>query len=1843
MIKKEVTVVLAVVALFVISSFSTGIQMSAERPNTEEEDLVDGSLVETILYKNELPADISSKEEIEVLEEYESFYVVRAKSSSLKQLGEGGASLKRLDDRITTSKGRVELSTIKNIDIRTGEDEDALYLIQFIGPIKQRWKEQLQDRGLVLLERVGDRTYLTYGMSHTIHELKDKDHVKSISPYHSDLKIDKGLQNGLKDRAQRKIDVKTRITKDKDLRAFGRRVDDLGGKVRSYNNGGLRYDTLVLTLRGEQVSKLARDPSVVSISEDRSYHLFNDVSSWTTQSYEAEDRSTPVWDHGLTGENQLIGIADTGLDYDHAMFRNKTDEVGEPGEHHRKVNMYYNFSDGKDTDYSGHGTHVSGSAAGDWKNYGAPDDYDGMAPSAKINFYDIGGDNDSLNVPSDISDIFQRQYDEGARVFSNSWGTSSSDYTTEAESVDEFMWNNNDALILFANGNSGPSNNTVASPATAKNLVSVGNAINGVSEDIAESSSKGPTDQGRLKPTVSAPGSRIISSDSDGDQTTMNDEFIHMTGTSMATPITAGGTALIRQYYSEGWHLDGVKDTAEGFAPSGSLMKATLINSAWNMEGRYTGGDMPANGQGWGKINLDDTLYFEDDPRKLDVLNDGSTGGFSNSGESHTHSFYSGTDEDLKLTLAWTDYPGSALQNDLNLLLEGPDGKQYKGNVFSDGLSDTGGEYDDNNVSEQVLIPSSRLKEGEYTVKVIGETISNGPQRYSLIATGDLVRPKASIRTEKEKYNVPPVDKRVRFEVLDSNANSGTNSIDQVNVMTFSDTDSDGVEISVDESGEDTGIFTGEIILSSDSTGDLTVSDNDTVTIIYEDPDRSSSCIKNVAIDIQGPEVAELKEPSARSDTLTPTAAKIRWKTDEEASSKIIYGKNRELEEVSWDENMSINHSVILDELSPNTTYYYKIVNVDDVDSPNLKEDDNGGAYYTFRTPEWPVGMGTGYSGYAYSVSSNEKGIFDRGYITCGYYYTMGFFGPKEGPFYGTIMFDTSEIDVDDLASAELELSTQSNHKPSIENHEWSFEVLTGSSENIFPEPSYNDIEGASTLFNIGNVSGSQLGSALDKVNVEVPDSKLSDLKQNMQDGRVVVRMRMDTPVDYLNMVGWYSGHHGSKEEEMKGPKLVLKEEEDNSAELDLDRDYYSLEDYAHVRLKDADLNTDSEKEEYVEVDVSSESETETLRLTELDKNSPLFKGSIELSSGNGSESGVLSVESDDEITVEYLESDPQRTITESAKIDSVSPQVNDVTADPEVDLTTTINWTTDEPTRSVIRYGGSDVLTSEEIEDGFSTEHSVKLSNLVKGKDYYYRIIATDKAGNKALSPEGGSLRSFSTPSDDIQPSIMVIDDDAKEGNYLTALDNDGLKYDFESVGDTEIPSSSLNGYDITIWITDGFSDTLTVDEQMIIEDYLDNGGRLYLNGEDIGYDIGGTSFYEEYLHAVYRNDTSDSSIIDGITGDPISDGYQDLELGGKYPDEIDPADEQTNVVFNYDNGKNAGLKTDVEDYRLVYLGFEFFEGPAGQSVKDSMMSDIIDWLDPHDRDMVGTKVGISYLSEKNPSWNSTVTIEGVADELTASGSNISEVEYFVDILGEEGSGRNAQLQDDSFDSLFEKFNISIDAVNLSEGKQQIYFRARDEEGNWGKPEKVELNVQDTNKILTQNITLSSGGLTEGWNFVSTKLEPKDKGIDVLLNDPDTGISGKYDKVLYFDAEDDRWSSYIPNRSSQFNDDIIIDHRKGFWIRTTDDCDLTVEGYGPSETTIELRPGWNMVGYPSNDERTASSSLPNEVSKIGLQNGTAEYNVEYYTDLTTVTLRPGDGYWVYNGADEKVQWTVEY
>jgi hypothetical protein len=270
---------------------------------------------------------------------------------------------------------------------------------------------------------------------------------------------------------------------------------------------------------------------------------------------------------------------------------------------------------------------------------------------------------------------------------------------------------------------------------TAKNLIIVGavNPLGGTNyyEEpsdvvVAYYSGSGPTDDGRIKPDITAIGSSVLSANNPNDAA-----YSSWSGTSFSSPAAAGVGLLLQQ----------VKNQKDGGYLRSDMMKALLINTA-NEAGPNLGPDYKF---GFGLIDA-----LKAAQTIINVNEDSFTADLSlTDGGSYTRSFEARGGEPLKVSIAWLDPAGSVtnpmilndrtpkLVNDLDLRIESNGTTYYPWKLNPDNPSAAATQADNvvDNV-EQVFIETPTAGQ-TYTINVTHKgTLTSGSQNFALVVNG---------------------------------------------------------------------------------------------------------------------------------------------------------------------------------------------------------------------------------------------------------------------------------------------------------------------------------------------------------------------------------------------------------------------------------------------------------------------------------------------------------------------------------------------------------------------------------------------------------------------------------------------------------------------------------------------------------------------------------------------------------------------------------------------------------------------------------------------------------------------------------------------------------------------------------------------------------------------------------------------------------------------------------------------------------------------------------------------------------------------------------------------------
>lgn len=643
-------------------------------------------------------------------------------------------------------------------------------LLTLAGPLLPEWQQSLAALGVVLLERMPSGAYSVYLTATQLAQLRGLPFVTGVRAYGVDDTNPTGASARPPVLGAPQPESATGGNERSDVLLH--RAEDMPAVrrwLRARKIKVLAASTRKLRLRLAHDSALALElaalPEIARLDPYVPPTLHNDLARGLL----GIDGGNPGQGVKQTGAGQIVAVADTGLDETHPDFAGRIVGVKALG---RKNDP---------SDPHGHGTHVAGSVLGDGAaSTGA---VRGAAPDARLFFQSLLDRRGGLGgLPLELGDLFQEAYDAGARIHNNSWGANTkSMYTINASEVDGFVAARRDMLIVISAGNDGSATTplhslvgfvdwlSIGSPASCKNALTVGasrssrtsggfstrtygqiwprdypdppiNAerVSGNPESLAAFSSRGPCDDRRIKPDVVAPGTDILSARSAKAKRASfwgehapNKRYAYMGGTSMAAPLVAGCAALVREYLV----------SERGHEPSAALLKAVLVNGTRWLTGTDALADhpfCPNYHQGFGAIFVPGAIPSEHAPELrlefIDLWREPATRQLRASGDVRRYAVTARASSELRLCMAYTDIPGRALQNDLNLFVQHiPSGRKWVGNGHI--RSDLRGPDRDNNIE---IVRIENAPAGEYLVQVAASNILRGPQDFALVLTGAL-------------------------------------------------------------------------------------------------------------------------------------------------------------------------------------------------------------------------------------------------------------------------------------------------------------------------------------------------------------------------------------------------------------------------------------------------------------------------------------------------------------------------------------------------------------------------------------------------------------------------------------------------------------------------------------------------------------------------------------------------------------------------------------------------------------------------------------------------------------------------------------------------------------------------------------------------------------------------------------------------------------------------------------------------------------------------------------------------------------------------------------------------
>lgn len=672
------------------------------------------------------------------------------------------------------------ISTINSTSVlNEAQAAQTEWIIQYKNFVTEGIKQELQKAGVEIYSYLPEDALIVRTDFATIKQIRNQNKVQAVIPFEGFMKLSPTLGALSSATSQARETFIVSVFDQAERTIIENTVKNISKNILIQKSAARNF---VLTTERANLPAIAAVSGVENIqafAEVQPLHILLDDNQTSEPTPAAPgdysdlngfETGTKVmnfeaaWALGLTGQNQMIGMADTGLDSGdaraiHADFSGAVKSG-------YAVGMF-----GKTwADPMGHGTHVAGSVLGRGTVSGGK--LKGGAFSSLMVAQGMWSPIlNNLSVPSNLAGMFNQAYTDGARLHTNSWGAAANfgAYEKMAATVDQVMFDKEDLLVLFAAGNSGVDKNkdgridgnSIGTPGTAKNALTVGASENllatgGIQKKVGELktspenwpsapitesmlsddingiamfSSRGPTADGRTKPDIVAPGTNILSVKSQQKTAEVlwgayNNDYVYSGGTSMACPLTAAGAAIARQMLME--KMSQTK-------PSAALVKAYLLHTATEMfPGQYgavgaaRGQELltlrPNNDEGYGRVNMAQVVALGTSGSLMIADSKGVA-----TGETETAKFAVTKAGHLVVNIVWTDAPGSvnaskALVNDLDLEVVLPNGKVMSAN---------------DQINNHSFVQGA-VEVGEVIIKIKGVNVpmgKSGKQPFALVAS----------------------------------------------------------------------------------------------------------------------------------------------------------------------------------------------------------------------------------------------------------------------------------------------------------------------------------------------------------------------------------------------------------------------------------------------------------------------------------------------------------------------------------------------------------------------------------------------------------------------------------------------------------------------------------------------------------------------------------------------------------------------------------------------------------------------------------------------------------------------------------------------------------------------------------------------------------------------------------------------------------------------------------------------------------------------------------------------------------------------------------------------------
>ncbi|TVQ33535.1 MAG: choice-of-anchor D domain-containing protein [Wenzhouxiangella sp.] len=676
------------------------------------------------------------------LENYGSFHWGRVSVAEYQSLRGQGLSVTATENPFVLTLGGERFDPLdaqalsSKFQTYQADPDGDFHLVQFNGPIRSQWLSDIRASGIVPVQYIHPFTYVVWADDSGLIAGRNVGSVRWVGDFLPEFRVNPDQRVWLDDEEPVILVASNHADSDR----LVQRLQERGTEIIEVSPYTANLKLIKALAPGPRFLELGQVPGVYTVQRAMRMRTRGEMSNQAIVNNHGDAPNFTIvpgyadWlsDTGFDGSGVIVSIMDSGVRATHVDLVDRM----LPCTPSASPTTCASPS-------SAHGTHVAGAVAGTGATGAQIGGFlrgQGVAPGANLISQVPPGLNqwwgqacsgidpsegEFCLTPNGMLRLFKEAATNGAVLANNSWGSPGFHYGYDiiTQQVDVLVRNSDPdsptpvpvlPLWSIQNGSGDRPNGSQCDPASlgspeeAKNVFAIGASrlqnSNGSQVggsqifSVGQNSAHGPACDGRTNPDIVAPGWLT-----DSTSSASNTAHAFNGGTSMASPVVSGASAIFVQYFREAF---------DGVTPSPAMVKAAFTAVAINMQGQLNanGGtitETPSRFQGWGRLDLDavvnptqQVLYFDQEHV------------FTETGQSWSIPVVADDgDEPMRLMLMWTDAHGHGLAgttpawvNLLDLSVDSASGTYLGNQIGSDGFSTTGGVPDDRNNMEGIFL-----------------------------------------------------------------------------------------------------------------------------------------------------------------------------------------------------------------------------------------------------------------------------------------------------------------------------------------------------------------------------------------------------------------------------------------------------------------------------------------------------------------------------------------------------------------------------------------------------------------------------------------------------------------------------------------------------------------------------------------------------------------------------------------------------------------------------------------------------------------------------------------------------------------------------------------------------------------------------------------------------------------------------------------------------------------------------------------------------------------------------------------------------------------------------------